>query len=145
MIPSFPAGVQDAQLTLHAAPSSQSPAPPVVGANAAVTLTANTNGPALDLGSQRAPGELGMPMAAVIQTTALNLTTGDETYTFTLQDSPDSSTWTTRGTVGVTAVGSVAVGGLIKQEYVRLNLAVAGTSPSITYQAFLNPNVRTQI
>ncbi len=83
-----------------------------------------------------------MPAAAVIQTTALYLTSADETYTFTLSDSPDNVTFTARGTLAVTAVGVAALPAQLKGRYVKLSLVVAGTTPSITFQAFLNPNVR---
>jgi len=141
MDPSLPAGVQDVQLALHQAPPTTTPPQPAPSTST-VTSTANTTYPVLDLGSGRAPGELGMPMGAVIRTTALNLGSSNETYTFDLQDSPDDATWTTQGTLAVTATGTVVLRAQIQGRYVRLQLVVAGTAPSITFEAYLNPNVR---
>jgi hypothetical protein len=141
MDPSLPAGVQDVSLTLHAAPPTTNPPQPAP-ATTTVTKTTTSNLPVLDLGAGRLFGELGRPMAAVIRTTAIFLGSSDETYAFTLQDSPDNSTWTNRGTLAVTAVGIAAVPAQIINRYVRLQVAIAGTTPSITFEAYLNPNVR---
>jgi hypothetical protein len=112
---------------------------------ASVTKTATFNSTGLDLGSGFAPPVGGMPMMGVVQFSAADFTTGDETYTFKLQDSPDNSTWTDRSAAvssGVSASvssGVLAVGGFIQQRYVRLVMTAAGTTPSITYQGYLNP------
>src|SRR5688500_3993197 len=104
------------------------------------TKTANYQTPGLDLGSGFAPGGLGKPVAAIVNVTALDLSSGSETYTFTLEGSANSSSFTALGlTSPVTAGGAVAVRGWVTQRYVRLSLVVGGTTPSITFKAWLNP------
>ena len=104
------------------------------------TKTASYNTPGLDLGSGFAPGGLGQPVAAVVNATALDLSSGNETYALTLEESADNVTFTTAGAAtAVTAAGAVAVRGWLTKRYVRLSLAVAGTTPSITFKAWLNP------
>jgi hypothetical protein len=103
----------------------------------AVTLTANTNGPALDLGQGYAPGGLGDIMAGVVNVAALKTSAGNETYTFKLQQSADGSNgWADIGvTVAATTIGTLVVRGILTTRFVRLVLAVGGTSPSITYSS----------
>lgn len=104
------------------------------------TKTAAFNTPGLDLGAGFAPGGLGKSVAAVVQITALDTADGNETYSFTLQDSADNVSFTAVGAATpVTAVGAAAVKGRITRRYVRLVLTVSGTTPSITYKAWLNP------
>jgi hypothetical protein len=105
----------------------------------AVTKTASFNGPALDLGKGYAPGGLGTPLAAVVNVTAIDRTTGDETYVFKIQQSADGSTgWEDIGpATTTTVVGSVVAKGLCTSRFVRLVLTPGGTTPSITYGAFL--------
>lgn len=104
------------------------------------TKTANYQTAGLDLGSGFAPGGLGKPVAAVVNATALDLVSGNETYTLTLEESSNNSTFTTAGAVtAVTATGAVAVRGWLTQRYARLSLVVGGTTPSITFKAWLNP------
>jgi hypothetical protein len=106
---------------------------------AAVTKTASFDSAGLDLGAGFSPGGLGTPMAAVITITALDAVTGDETYTFTLQESDDNNTFVACGAAkAVTAVGVVAVKGLVTKRYVRLSLVEAGTTPSLSYSAALS-------
>jgi hypothetical protein len=52
---------------------------------AAVTKTTDFNGAWFDLGEGFAPGGLGLPVGAVVSTTAIDATTGDETYAFKMQ------------------------------------------------------------
>ena len=112
---------------------------------AAVTKTADFDGAALDLGSGYAPGGVGKPVSAVINVTAGTRADSDETYAFNLQQSADASTWETIGSVSVTvattvfATGVYLAKGLSTKRYKRLQLDVAGTTPSITYEAWLNP------
>jgi hypothetical protein len=104
------------------------------------TKTAAYNTPAFDLGAGYAPGGLGQPLAAVVKASALDLADGNETYTFTLQESADGSTFTAAGAqAAVTAIGTAAVKGRVKSRYVRLALVTGGTTPSITFKAWLNP------
>jgi len=103
------------------------------------TKTANFNTPAVDLGAGFAPGGLGKPLAAVVQVTAMDTADGNESYSFTLQESPDNSSFTAIG-IGVTgAVGALPVRGWVTKRYVRLALTVGGTTPSVTFKAYLNP------
>ena len=104
------------------------------------TKTANFNTPALDLGAGFSPGGLGLPAGAVVQVTAVDLADGNETYTFTLQESSDNVTFSAAsGGSGAGAAGAVPVRGRISKRYVRLALTVSGTTPSITFKAWLNP------
>lgn len=104
------------------------------------TKTAAYNTPGLDQGSGYSPGGPGQPVAAVVQVSALDLADANETYSFTLQESADNSTFTPAGAAAaVTAVGTVVVTGRVRQRYLRLALATGGTTPSITFKAWLNP------
>jgi hypothetical protein len=104
------------------------------------TKTAAYQTPGLDLGSGFAPGGLGKPASAVVHVTALDLSSANETYAFTLEESSDDVTFTPAGAAtAVTAAGAVAVRGWLTQRYVRLSLVVGGTTPSVTFKAWLNP------
>jgi len=108
---------------------------------ASVTKTASFDSAALDLGSGYAPGGAGQPMAAAVSVSAVDTTSSDETYNFTLQESDDGSTgWAACGAAAAaSAVGGVLAKGFVTKRYVRLSLAIAGTTPSITYSATLMP------
>lgn len=117
-------GPQDEQLVLQAT----------------ATQTASANSAALDMGSGYAPGGVGQPVAAVIQVTAIDRVTGDETYNFKLQESSDNSAWTDISpNVATTVVGVIVAKGILTKRYVRLATTLAGTTPSVTYKAYLNP------
>ena len=104
------------------------------------TKTANYQTPGFDLGSGFAPGGLGQPVAAVVNVTALDLSSGNETYALTLEESADNATFTAAGaTQSITAAGAVGVRGWLTKRYARLSLVVGGTTPSITFKAWLNP------
>ena len=104
------------------------------------TKTAANQTPRLNLGSGFAPGGLGKPAAAIVHVTALDLASADETYAFTLEESADNVTFTAAGaSTAVTAAGAAAVRGWLTKRYVRLSLAVGGTTPSVTFKAWLNP------
>jgi hypothetical protein len=104
------------------------------------TKTANFNTPALDFGAGFSPGGLGKPVAGVVQTTALDTVDGNETYSFVLQESSDNVTFAAAGaSIAVTAVGTAAVRGWLTKRYARLALTISGTTPSITFKAWLNP------
>jgi hypothetical protein len=99
-------------------------------------------------GTAFAPGGIGQPGAAVINVTAADRADSNETYTFKLQESPDNATWTDCGApVSVAVAGAVATlgvilaKGVVTKPYIRLDLVVAGTTPSITYKAWFNPTV----
>lgn len=109
---------------------------------AAVTKTANFDGAGLDLGKGFEPGGIGKLVAAVVDVTALDLTSGNETYALTLQESADNVTFAACGlATAVTSAGVKIVKGIATKRYVRLSLAAGGTTPSITYSAKLNPLV----
>ena len=104
------------------------------------TKTANFNTAGLDLGSGFAPGGLGQPVAAVVHVTALDVSSGNETYALTLEESSDNATFTAAGAAqSITATGAAAVRGWLTKRYARLSLVVGGTTPSITFKAWLNP------
>lgn len=117
--------VQDAQFKLQAA----------------VTKTASFDSAAVDLGLGFAPNEGGKAMRGVVPVTAIDLTSGNETYTFKLQESDDNAMFTdVSPAVAATAVGLIHPRGFVSKRYVRLSMAAAGTTPSITYgDAYLNP------
>ena len=104
------------------------------------TKTAAYNTPSIDLGAGFSPGGLGKPVAAVVQATAVDTGDGNESYTFTLQESSDNSTFTAAGAGAlVNVAGAHAARGWVTKRYVRLALTVAGTTPSVTFKAWLNP------
>jgi hypothetical protein len=113
-----------------------------------VTKTADFNSTGLDLGSGFAPGGIGVAMAGVIEVTAADRASSDETYAFTLQESDDNATFVACGVpVSVTVSGATSTIGnyvakaIVSKRYVRLSLDLGGTTPSVTYKATLNPNV----
>jgi hypothetical protein len=104
------------------------------------TKTAGFNTNAVDLGAGFNPGGLGRPAAAVVSVTAVDVADGNESYTFTLQESSDNVTFTAAGAAtAATAAGALAVRGWLTKRYARLALAVSGTTPSITFKSYLNP------
>lgn len=116
---------------------------------ALATKTAAFNGTSQDGGANFAPGGIGMPACAVVNVTACDRANSDETYTFVLQESADDVTYADAGppvAVDVAAaaatLGVISVPGFISKRYRRLKLTPTGTTPSITYEAHFNPNVR---
>jgi len=114
---------------------------------ASITKTANFAGTAFDQGIGFAPGGVGMPAVAVVNVTAADRASTDETYSFVLQESNDNASWNDCGaaqTVDVAGsaatLGAISVAGMISKRYVRVGLTVGGTTPSITYEAWLNTN-----
>ena len=104
------------------------------------TRTASYSTPSIDFGAGFNPGGLGRPIAAVLQVTAADTGDGNESYTFVLQESSDNVSFLSAGAgVAVTTTGAHAVRGWATKRYVRLALTVAGTTPSITFKAWLNP------
>lgn len=107
---------------------------------ASVTKTADFNGAGLDLGEGFDPGGVGKVFAAVIDVTAIDFTSSDETYAFHLEESDDDATYVDAGVpVDVDEVGVHVAKGIVTKRYVRLVLDVDGSTPSITYSAHLNP------
>ena len=126
---------QDEQLRLDAAPGA-----------AATTQTASTNSPGLDLGAGFAPGGIGQPMAGIVNVTACDRANSDETYNLLLQESSDNASWSNcSAAIAVTVAGAVATLGVyvlkavVSKRYVRLSTTIGGTTPSITFKAWLNP------
>lgn len=111
-----------------------------------VTKTASFDSVALDLGSGYAPGGGGQAVQGLVNVTAADRADSNETYTFKLQESSDNSTFTDVSpavavpvAAAVATLGVVQLKGFVTKRYVRLSLAVAGTTPSVTYKAWLNP------
>jgi hypothetical protein len=115
---------------------------------AAITKTAAYNGASFDQGAGFAPGGVGMAMAALINVTACDRSSGDETYAFKLQESADNISFVDCGpSVSVDVAGAVAtlgminVPGFVSLRYQRVVHTPAGTTPSITYETYLSPNI----
>lgn len=115
---------------------------------AATNKVASFNGTAKDLGVGFLAGGVGRAMAAVINPSAIDRLQSDETYIFVLQESADNITFTDCGPAvpvdvngALATVATYTVPGFVTQRYVRLKVTIAGTTPSITYEAWLNPNV----
>ena len=111
---------------------------------AATTQAASANTTAIDMGAGFAPGGTGLPVAAVIDVTAADRANSDETYNFKLQESADNSTFVDIGpNVALPVAGAVATldtlvaKGFLTKRYVRLASTLAGTTPSITFKAYL--------
>jgi hypothetical protein len=104
------------------------------------TKTTAFNTPAVDLGAGFNPGGLGKPVAAVVQVFAMDVADGNESYTFTLQESSDNVSYTAAGAgVAATGVGALAARGWATKRYIRLALTVGGTTPSVTFKTKLKP------
>jgi hypothetical protein len=104
------------------------------------TKTAAFNTPAIDLGAGFSPGGLGLAVGGVVQVTAADLADGNETYSFVLQESSDNVTFTAASAATSTgAAGTYPVRGRVTKRFVRLALTVGGTTPSVTFKAWLNP------
>lgn len=104
----------------------------------ATAKTATFAGTAFDLGVAPGNAGIGEPMAAVVNISAVDRTTGDETYTWQLKDSPDGTTWTAIGpSVESHVVGMLSVPGFRTQRYVAISVTMAGTTPSATWDAWL--------
>jgi hypothetical protein len=122
-------GPQDAQLALQAS----------------VTKTATFNSTGLDLGSGFAPAGGGMPMIRrrAVQRRRLHHRRRDlHVQAPGLPGQLDLDGPQPGGVVGRVASGAsgvLTVGAFIQQRYVRLVMTAAGTTPSITYQGYLNP------
>jgi hypothetical protein len=102
--------------------------------------TSNYSTTAFDLGAGFAPGGLGKPVAAIVSVGTIDFSSGNETYSFTLEGSDNNVSFTPIGlATSITAAGVVPVRGWITQRFVRLSLVVGGTTPSISFKAWLNP------
>lgn len=120
--------------------------PPKQDANlilqASVTKAASFNSTGVDLGSGFAPGGFGQPVLAGIKITAIETDTGNETYTFHLEESDDDSSYTQCGQASASqsATGALCIGGFVSKRYVRLVLTAGGTiATGITYEGWLFP------
>jgi hypothetical protein len=103
-----------------------------------VTKTASYNSAGFDLGA--APGGPGQRMSALVAVVTRDTGSGDETYSFVMQESADNATFAACGPAAAIAGNGVAiVRGVVQQRYVRLALTIGGTTPSITFKAWLNP------
>lgn len=113
----------------------------------ALTATAvSTN--VVDLSEDRDIGK-GEPMAVVVSVgVAADFTTGDETYQFAIQTddnegfaSPTVVTQTAAINGDELAAGALVVIplGYTNEQYLRVNNILAGTTPSVTIDAYLQP------
>jgi hypothetical protein len=115
-------------------------------AQALTTTAVSTN--VIDLGLDRDIG-IGEPMALVVTVgVAADFTTGDETYQVTLQTATDAAF-----TSPITVIASAAINGdelaagtsvvlpmgFTNLQYLRVNYTLAGTTPTATVDAFLQP------
>lgn len=96
----------------------------------------------IDLGSDRDVGP-GQPLYLVLAVSACDGTTGDETYSFALQ-TDDNSSFSSASTIATVApTRAVAPTRYVigfpysNERYIRLNATLGGTTPSITYTAFI--------
>ncbi len=109
----------------------------------AITATGNTTN-VIDLGSDRDVGN-GRPLWLVLQLdVAPDGTTGDETYVFTLTTDDNSgfssaTTILTQTVVRSTAAGTRYVQAIpsANERYLRGTFTLGGTSPSVTYTAWI--------
>ena len=100
----------------------------------------------LDLDNDNNVGK-GEPMAVCISTvTAADNTTENELYTFTVQTSSDNSTFTTLVASNAISGADLVEGSKVvlpighsNSRYLRVNYTLAGTTPSITVDAYLLP------
>jgi len=92
-------------------------------------------------GAGYAPGGLGRLLAMVVNVDAVSGTT--PTFSFVVQESSDNATWTqcSLPAQSVTAVGVVALAFISNKRYVRTYWTLGGTTPSITFDSYINPNV----
>jgi hypothetical protein len=113
-----------------------------------ITKSATYAGTVYDNGAGFAPGGVGLPMAAVVDISSIEIDSGNETYAFVLTECATSGgSYTACGpTVTLTASGSTAVAGLltvpgfVTQRYVKLSLTIGGTiATGVTYSANLIP------
>jgi len=118
--------------------------------SSAHTLAATGAGQnSIDLGSDRDIGP-GTPMFLVAQISAIDAASANETYVLDLQtdDSDAFGSPTTIGTITIprtSAVGSRFVLGFPygNERFLRINLTLGGTTPSITYSAWLTDKLPT--
>jgi hypothetical protein len=109
---------------------------------ASTTLTASGNGTAINPVPGFAPPGAGEPMVAVFETSAISGTS--PTFSVVIQDSPDGVTWTTRSaplsiTQAGPGVGTSVIGFFAQGQYFRYAMTIGGTSPSITFSAYISP------
>lgn len=93
------------------------------------------------------PGGIGLPMAAFVEPSAVDIADGNEAYAFKLQESTDGgTTWQDTGpsvsvdvTSAATKLKPLAVPGFISYGTLRVTCTISGTTPSITYDAWVKP------
>jgi hypothetical protein len=130
---------------------------------AAATITASQNSPTFDIGQGQTFSNYpfdtgpGIPMSVTIPVTSFFSDGTASLYSFTVQDSPDGTTWTARSTVrsvGASAASPTdsgilaASGGILTvpftalQRFLRVAVTVAGSTPTIVLQnCYFNPFV----
>jgi hypothetical protein len=117
-----------------------------------VVKDGNSNDVVLNIGTGR------MDFDVVVDVTTLDISSNDEKYTFLLQGCNDAAFAGVKENLGVLELGAAAVrtGGakastigryimsattdmLTNYKYVRLNVLIAGTTPSILFSSWLSP------
>ncbi len=105
----------------------------------AATKTSTGYSDVIDLGENFSPAPK-EPIGLDLDDSALDATTGDETYEVELQESYDNTNWSSTGLkFSVTATGQVFHQIGVARRYQRLKLTLAGTTPSITLDGWLSP------
>jgi hypothetical protein len=104
------------------------------------TQTASFNTAPLDLGVGYAPGGPGQRVSALVAVVSRDTADGNETYAVVMQESADGATYAPCGpSAAVAGIGVTVARGVVTQRFVRLALTLGGTTPSITFKAWLNP------
>ena len=115
-----------------------------IDCNAVPYTTGTSNGAKNDIGT-------GEPMAFVMTVpVAADFTTGDETYKFDIVTATDAALATSLTTIAsytllttLLTAGAVIImpvpAGAVVQRYIGLKATLAGTTPSVTVSAFLEP------
>jgi UDP-N-acetylglucosamine acyltransferase len=97
--------------------------------------------PGVDLGNgnNNGDGPAYHEISAVINVTDVQTSTSGETYNFALEESADNTSYSPApgGVTMVTGPGVTAARATISKRFVRLALDAKGTSPSITFKAWL--------
>ena len=107
------------------------------------TQVASYNSAPFDFGLGFAPN---FKIEIVVKVKVSALTTGGgQTYTHKIQESDDAATWTDASpTLPIVATGPVPLGCTVSSRYLRRVVTIGGGGPSITNEAWLNPQTGLQ-
>ena len=103
------------------------------------TKTAAFNTPAIDLGAGFSPGGLGLAVGGVVQVTASDLADGNETYYVHAPGVDRQRHLLRRRRRRFHRHSAPSRARRLTKRFVRLALTVGGTTPSVTFKAWLNP------